>query len=370
MSARLHTPACLLTLLFACGVALAEEAPVTEEKVLNVYNWADYIGETTVADFEAEFGIEVNYDLYDSTAVVDARLLAGKSGYDIVLTALRYSARLVEAGVFRPLDPGQLPLWRNLDSGVLEAMAAYDPGNRFAAPYMWGTTGFAYNVEMVRERMPDAPLDSAALVFDPENAARFADCGISLLDESTMVIPVVMKYLGYDANSIDATQLAEAEAVLKSVRPYIRYFSSAKLLNDLPNGEICIAMSWSGDYAQAQARAAEAGADIELAYMVPREGTVLFFDGLMIPADAPHPRNAHLFLNYLMRPEVIAPISDLLRYANANRASLPLIDPALLNDPAAYPRMEEHPEWQAGIIYEPKLERLRTRAWSRVKTGL
>jgi len=353
------------------AVSLVASALAADDgKVLNVYNWADYIGETTVADFEAEFGIEVNYDLYDSTTVVDAKLLAGNSGYDVVLTALRYSEHMINAGVFLPLDRAQLPLWDNLDTAVLEAMAGYDPGNRYAVPYMWGTTGFAYNVDRVLERMPDAPLDSAALVFDPANAARFADCGISLLDESTMVIPAVMKYLGYDANSIEPDQLAEAEAVLKSIRPYIRYFSSAKLLNDLPNGEVCIAQSWSGDYAQAQARAEEVGLDIRLAYMVPREGTVLFFDGLMIPADAPHPGNAHRFLNFLMRPEVIAPISDLLRYANGNRASLPLIDPELLADPAAYPSLEGHPEWQAGIIYEPKLERRRTRTWSRVKTGL
>jgi putrescine transport system substrate-binding protein len=357
-------PITLTCLLMSTAVAAAEEP------VLNVYNWADYIGPTTVQDFEAEFGIEVNYDLYDSTTVVDAKLLAGNSGYDVVLTALRYSEHMIKAGVFLPLDRAQLPLWGNLDTAVLEAMSGYDPGNRYATPYMWGTTGFAYNVDMVLERMPDAPLDSAALVFDPANAARFADCGISLLDEATMVIPVVMKYLGYDANSIEPAELAEAEAVLKAIRPHIRYFSSAKLLNDLPNGEICIAMSWSGDYSQAQLRAEEAGLDMRLAYMVPREGTVLFFDGMMVPADAPHPRNAHLFLDFLMRPEVIAPISDLLRYANANRASLPLIDPELLADPAAYPRLEGHPEWQAGIVYEPKLERRRTRAWSRVKTGL
>jgi putrescine transport system substrate-binding protein len=360
----------LFSLVLLCLLLPGANALAGGDSVLNVYNWADYIGETTVADFAAEFGIEVNYDLYDSTAVVDARLLAGRSGYDVVLTALRYSARLIEVGVFQPLDRGSLPLWDNLDPWVLDAMSAYDPGNRHAVPYMWGTTGFAYNVEMVRERMPDAPLDSAALVFDPANAARFADCGISLLDESTLVIPMVLQYLGHDANSIDVAELAEAEAALKSIRPYIRYFSSAKVLNDLPNGEICIAMSWSGDYAQARARAEESGIEVELAYRVPREGTVLFFDALMIPADAPHPENAHRFLNYLMRPEVIAPISDLLRYANGNRASLPLIDPQLLGDPAAYPRMAEHPEWQAGVIYEPKLERLRTRAWSRVKTGL
>ena len=361
---------CLFSIVLLCLLLPGANALAGGDSVLNVYNWADYIGETTVADFEAEFGIEVNYDLYDSTAVVDARLLAGRSGYDVVLTALRYSARLIEVGVFQPLDRGSLPLWDNLDPWVLDAMSAYDPGNRHAVPYMWGTTGFAYNVEMVRERMPDAPLDSAALVFDPANAARFADCGISLLDESTLVIPMVLQYLGHDANSIDVAELAEAETALKAIRPYIRYFSSAKVLNDLPNGEICIAMSWSGDYAQARARAEESGIEVELAYRVPREGTVLFFDALMIPADAPHPENAHRFLNYLMRPEVIAPISDLLRYANGNRASLPLIDPQLLGDPAAYPRMAEHPEWQAGVIYEPKLERLRTRAWSRVKTGL
>jgi putrescine transport system substrate-binding protein len=351
-------------------LALSGGALAAEEKVLNVYNWADYIGPTTIEDFEVEYGIEVNYDLYDSTAVVDARLLAGKSGYDVVLTALRYSERLIEAGVFLPLDHARLPQWGNLDPAVLDAMSGYDPGNRYAAPCMWGTTGFAYNVEMVLERMPDAPLDSAALVFDPAIAARFADCGISLLDESTMVIPMVMQYLGHDANSIDPGELAEAEAVLKSVRPHIRYFSSAKLLNDLPNGEICIAQSWSGDYAQAQARASEVHKSIDLAYMVPREGTVLFFDGLMIPADAPHPGNAHLFLDFLMRPEVIAPISNLLRYANANSASLPFLDPLLLADPAAYPTLADHPEWVAGVIYEPKLERRRTRAWSRVKTGL
>jgi putrescine transport system substrate-binding protein len=351
-------------------LVLSGDAAAAEENVLNVYNWADYIGETTLADFEAEYGIRVNYDLYDSTAVVDARLLAGNTGYDVVLQALRYASRLIEVGAFQPLDRDRLPLWDNLDPWVLQAMSVYDPGNRFATPYMWGTTGFAYNVDKVRERMSDAPLDSAALVFDPAIAAHFADCGISLLDESTMVIPMVMLYLGHDPNSVDPEQLAEAEAVLKSVRPYIRYFSSAKMLNDMPNGEICIAMSWSGDYAQAQARADEVGLGIDLAYMVPREGTVLFFDAMLIPADAPHPENAHLFLDFLMRPEVIAPISDLLRYANANRASLPLIDPDLLSDPAAYPRMEGHANWQAGIIHEPKLERRRTRAWSRVKTGL
>jgi putrescine transport system substrate-binding protein len=354
-----------LMVLCASPAAVADE-----EKVLNIYNWADYIGPDTIADFEAEYGIRVNYDVFDATAVVEARLLAGKTGYDVVLQALRYSSRLMKVGAFQPLDRDRLTLWGNLDPWVLGVMATADPGNRYGVPYMWGTTGFAYNVDMVLERMPDAPVDSAAMLFDPAIASRFADCGISMLDGGTSVIPLVMLYLGHDPHSMDPAHLAEAEAVLKSVRPYVRYFSSAKLLNDLPNGEICIAMSWSGDYAQAQARAQEAGVEIRLAYTVPREGTVLWFDSLVIPADAPHPGNAHLFLNFLMRPEVIAPISELTGYANANLAALPLLDPKVANDPAAYPPMAARKGWQAGLIYDPKLERQRTRAWSRVKTGL
>lgn len=355
--------------LVVAGLLLAGPLPA-EEPVLNVYNWAEYIGPTTLADFEAEYGIAVNYDTYDSTAVVDARLLAGNTGYDVVLQALRYSTRLMPVGVFMPLDRSLLPLWGNLDPWVLERMEPYDPGHRYAIPYMWGTTGLAYNVDMVLQRMPDAPLDSAALIFDPAIAARFADCGISFLDVATSVIPLVMLYLGYPAQSVDQQHLAEAEAVLKSVRPYIRYFSSTKMAIDLPNGDICIAMSWSGDYASAQDRADEAGIDMNLSYMVPREGTVLFFDSLLIPSDAPHPGNAHLFLNFLLRPDVIAEISGLTRYANANRASLPFLDPALLNDPAAYPSHADRSGWEGGVVYDPKIERRRTRTYSRVMTGL
>lgn len=354
------------------GIALLLVWPsrAAEEKILNFYNWADYIGETTLADFEAEYGIEVNYDLYDTTPVVEAKLLAGKTGYDVVLYAMRYSTRLIDVDAFQPLDRERLTLWPNLDPWVLQRLDGYDPGNRYAAPYMWGTTGFVYNIDMIRARWPDAPVDSAAMLFDPAVAARFADCGITLLDEPTTVIPLVMVYLGHDPNSMDTEHLRQAEAVLKSVRPYVRYFSSARLMIDLPNAEVCLAMSWSGDYAQAQARAAENDANVRLAYTVPREGTVLWFDSLLIPSDAPHPENAHLFLNFLMRPEVIAPISNLIGYANANRAAMPLLDDRIANDPASYPPMSERAEWQAGRIFDPKLERMRTRAWSRIKAGL
>jgi len=351
------------------GIVLSGAA-AAEEKILNVYNWADYIGPDTIANFEREFDIRVNYDLYDATAVVEAKLLAGKTGYDVVLQALRFSGRLIPVGVFQPLDKRRLPLWVNLDPWVLERMALYDPDNRYAAPYMWGTTGFMYNVDMVLARMPDAPLDSAAMLFDPEIASHFADCGISLLDEASTVIPLVMLYLGHEPHSMDPQLLAEAEAALKSVRPYIRYISSGMGLNDMGNREICVAMAWSGDYHQAQARADEVGAGVRLAYTVPREGTVLWFDSLLIPADAPHPANAHLFLNYLMRPEVIAAISEFTGYANANRASTALLDPKIVNDPAAYPPMAARRSWQGGLLYEPKRERIRSRLWSRVKTGL
>jgi len=341
-----------------------------EENVLNVYNWADYIAPDTIANFEKEYGIKVNYDLYDSTEVVEAKLLAGRTGYDVVIHAARYSARLIPIGVYRPLQKERLPLWNNLDPWVLGLMQGFDPGNAHGMPYMWGSTGYTINVEMIRERMPDAPLGSAAMLFDPAVVSKFADCGVSLLDEPVDVIPIVMQYLGHDPNSLEPEHLEEVEAVLKSVRPYIRYFSSTKMLNDLPSREVCLAMSWSGDYAQAMHRAAEAGVDIELAYYVPSEGSIWWFDGLYITSDAAHPDNAHLFLNYMLRPEVIAAISNETRYANGNIASKPYVNADVLNDPATYPSAEERQRATIGYIFGPKEERRRTRSWSRIKTGL
>jgi putrescine transport system substrate-binding protein len=348
----------------------AMPASAAEEPVLNFYNWADYIGETTLADFRLETGISVNYDTFDATPVVEAKLLAGQTGYDVVLHAARYSARLIEVGAFLPLDRDQLPHWHNLDPWVLGQLEQFDPGNRYAMPYMWGTIGFAYNVRLIRERMPNAPVESSRMLFDPQVAARFADCGISLLDSPTSVIPMALAYLGHDPVSIEPDELRQAEKALLAIRPYIRYFSSSRMMIDLPNEEICIAMSWSGDYKQAELRAAEVGRDIELAYTAPIEGTLYFFDSLLIPADAPHPGNAHRFLDFLMRPEVIAPITNLLRYANGNSASLPLLDGDLVGDPASYPTMEMRENWKANRIYSPKQERLRSRIWSRVKAGL
>jgi putrescine transport system substrate-binding protein len=359
-----------LRTLAVAALLWAGAAMAAEEKVLNVFTWPDYIAPDTVRNFERKYGVRVNYDTYDSTEMAEARLLAGRTGYDVVVHAERYSARLIPIGVYRPLDRSKIPNWRNLDPWVLRMLDSADPGNRYGVPYLWGTTGFAYNVRMIRERMPDAPVDSGDMIFKPEIARRFADCGITFLDEPTDVIPMAMVYLGHDPNSLDPDDLRDVERLLKGVRPYIRYFSSAKMLIDLPNEEVCIAMSWSGDYAQAMVRAQQVGKPVDLAYTTQREGTVAWFDLWFIPSDAPHPHNAHLFLNYLLRPDVGAAISLETRYATANLKALPLLPRAVLDDPAVYPPESVRRSLYKGVILDPVDERRRSRLWSRVKTGL
>ena len=359
---------------FACLAASVllgpTDASANEEKVLNIYNWADYIGDDTIADFEAEYGIEVNYDIYESSEIVDAKLMAGSTGYDIVVHSAAFSGRLIPVGIYRPLDKSRLKNLGNLDPRVLRLLESSDPGNRHAIPYMWGTTGFSYNVDMIRERMPDAPLDSGDMIFRPEIISRFSDCGISFLDSPTDVIPLALVYLGLDGDTTDPNEIAEAEALLKGVRPYIKYFSNAKLLMDLPNKEVCIAMSWSGDYATAFTRAEEVGVDIDLAYTIPKEGSVSWVDAVYIPSDSRHPNNAHLFLDYLMRPEVIAAITNKTNYANGNTAATRLVNRGIVDNPAIYPTDEIMGESTIQKLFPPKIERMRTRAWSRVKTGM
>ncbi len=356
-------PVLLMAGLLMTGPALAEP-------VLNIYNWADYIGETTIEDFENEFGIKVNYDVYESSEIVDAKMMAGKSGYDLVVHSAAFSSRLLEVGIYAKLDWTQLENKDNLDAALVQSFSRFDPGNQFGMPYMWGTTGFSYNREMLLERMPDAPLDSADLVFNPGILARFADCGVSLLDSSNDVIPLVMIYLGHPPNSIDPQHLKDAQNTLTAIRPYIRYFSSTKMLLDLPSKEICIAQSWSGDYSIAARRALEAGIDIELGYNIPKEGSLIWFDAWYIPADAPHQDNAYLFLDYLLRPEVIADISNNVGYANSNQRATPLVDPAMTSDPAIYPNAAIVSRLAPGKVYPPKQERARTRVWTRLKSGL
>lgn len=341
-----------------------------EEPILNIYNWADYIHPDTIAEFEAETGIEVRYDTYDSSETVEAKMLSGHTGYDVVDMAYYNASRLIPVGIFMPLEKERLANYDNLDPWVLAQMERYDPGNRHGVPYMWGSTGFAWNERLVAQFLPGAPVDSAAMVFDPAIVSRLSGCGVTWLDEPSDMIPMVLVYLGLDPNSMVPDDLARAEAQLKAVRPHIRYFSSTRMMIDLPNEDVCVAMSYAGDYMQAKARALEVGSDVPLHYTAPSEGSIMWSDGMFIAADAPHPGNAYRFLDYLLRPEVIAKISNYIHYANANTAAAPFMDAAVLEDPAAYPDAEARERLRRRVAFGPKDERQRMRVWSRVKTGL
>jgi putrescine transport system substrate-binding protein len=336
---------------------------------VNVYNWADYIGETTLADFEAATGIGVVYDTYTGYEESEAKLLAGSSGYDVVDVAGRAMPRLIAAGVVEKLDRSKLPLWSNLDPDLLKIVEAWDPGVEYGAPYMWGSIGMTYNLDLVKERLPNADLTDLDLVFKPENAALLADCGLSILDSQGEVMPMMLKYLGLDPNSADPADYEKVIAAFAPVRSSIRTFDSENYLNGLPNGEVCAANTWSGDYLVAKSRAAEAGLEINLAYFVPKTGAPIWFDMMVIPTDAPNRANAYAFLDYLMKPEVIAACSNFIGYANANKASREFIDPAILGDPAVYPDAETTNRLWAPLPLSADADRAMTRAWQAIKTN-
>lgn len=364
LRANLHL---VLALFLSASPVFAAEHP---GGFLNVYNWADYIGENTLDEFEEEYGVKVNYDVYDNSQIVDAKLMAGGSGYDIVMHSVSNAAQLMPIGVFRELDLSLLPNWKNLDPALLEQVAEFDPGNRFGFPYMWGTTGFSYNVGMIEERMPNAPVNSAELVFNPDIVSHFADCGVTLLDSASEVLGTALIYLGYDVNSVLPEQLHEAEQLLRAIRPYIKYFGSSKLLLDLPSQEVCIAHSYSGDYSVANRRATEAGIDIELRLNIPTEGSTMWFDIIYIPADADNVKNAHLFIDFLLRPSVIAETSNYIGYANVNRYATKLVDESISSDPGIYPDEAVLERLSISKALPPKIERKRSRIWTRIKSGL
>jgi len=364
----------LSSLLLIAGplVACAGNGDATprDAKVVNVYNWADYIAPDTLANFEAEYGIQVNYDVYDSSEVADVKLMAGHSGYDVVVHSNMPASKLAPIGAFHRLDLTRLSHYGNLDPAIMRQIDAYPAVRGYSVPYHWGTTGYAWNAEMVKARLGDHPMDSADVLFDPAVVKKLADCGVTLLDSPIDVMPMVLAYLGRDPLADDPESLAIAEARLLEVRPYIRYFSNQKIYTDLPNREVCVAMSWSGDYAQAQRRAEEAGIDIDLRYTMPKEGSGLWIDGLYIPSDAPHQGNAYLFIDYLLRADVAADIANTVFYANANGASWPLIDPELINDPTIFPDRDSWQRLFAVPALPPKRERARTRAFTRAKSGI
>jgi putrescine transport system substrate-binding protein len=358
-----------------CSLFMTLTAPVfaaQEEgaNTLRLYNWADYIGENTLADFEKATGIKVIYDTFDAYETVQAKLLTGRSGYDLVVLNASLVPPMISAKVFQPLDKKQLPSLGNLDQEVIKNLQGYDPQLVYSAPYTWGSNGVTYNVDKIKERMPDAPIGSLAMMFDPKVVSRFADCGVTMMDAPTEVIPLALQYLGRDPRSAKPEDLKAVQDLLMKVRPYIRKFDSVNYLTSLPNGDVCMAMTWSGDYATAQARAEEAGLKINLAYFIPKEGSLIWFDNMYIPADAPHAANAHKFLEYLLQPQVMADVSNYIHYANSNAKATPLLNADVRDNKAIYPDAETLKRLFPQKTHDAKESRAITRVWNTIKTGM
>ena len=360
--------AALLCLLALTGCGSSTPAG-HDESQLNIYNWSDYIGKTTVADFEQATGIRVNYDTYDADNTLEAKMLAGGTGYDVVTTSTDFFSRQIKAGVYRKVDRSKLPNWKHLDPEVLQQFETADPGNQYAVPYLRSNDGFAYNVDMVRARMPDAPVDSLDMLFKPEIISRFADCGVQFLDAPSDALPMALSYLGLDPNTKRPEDYAAAEKLLLAVRPYVRSFDSVGYMNALANRELCIAMSWSSDYATALARARSVGIDVHLAFTMPKEGSNRAYDAWLIPADAPHPEAALRFINFMLEPKVIAAVTNDIYYANANRSADAYVDPRIISNPVLYPTAAAMAHTYQMQEADHATERLRTRAWTRIKTG-
>jgi putrescine transport system substrate-binding protein len=349
--------------------ALAQWPAAAQENVVHVYNWSDYIDESILADFEKETGIKVVYDVFDSNEILETKLLAGGSGYDVVVPTGTFLARQIQAGVFAKLDKSKLPNLANMWDVVEQRTVKYDPGNDYSVNYMWGTTGLGYVEEKILERMPDAPVNSWDLLFNPDMASKFADCGIHVLDAPTELIPAALNYIGEDPDSQDPDVIAKAEGPLMAIRPYIQKFHSSEYINALANGDICLALGWSGDVLQARDRADEAGNGVTINFVVPDEGALMWFDQMAIPADAPHPDNAHTFLNYIMQPEVMAKASNYVYYANGNKASQEFLEEDVIDDPAIYPTPAALETLYTTSPYDPRVQRVVTRLWTKVKSG-
>jgi putrescine transport system substrate-binding protein len=357
--------------LLGCGAhAPAGKAPAAEEPVLHIYNWDDYIAPDTVAQFERSTGIKVVYDLFDSNETLESKLMVGDSGYDLVSTTMAWYARQIRAGLYEPLDRSELPNWKNLDPAVLAVQAQADPGNRYAAPYLHAMNGFAYNADLVRARLANAPVDSLDMLFKPEVVAHLADCGVSFLDSPDDVLELALKYLRLDPNSHRPEDLKAAERAVLAVRPYIRLFDSNDYVYQLASGELCLAMGWSSDYSLAMMRSRAAGLDLHLAFTVPKEGSNITYNAFLIPSGAPHPHAAHRFINFLLDAHVIAAITNYTHYGNDNLAARPFVRAEILDDPAIYPPPALRARLFLPTEFDVGYQRLKTRTWTRIKNGL
>jgi putrescine transport system substrate-binding protein len=359
--------------VFALWLA-ALPAAAQKERVLNVYNWSDYIDPQVLQDFTKETGIRLRYDTFDSNDTLEAKLLAGKSGYDLVVPTAYFLERQIKAGLFQKLDKTKLPNLSNVWPEIARRLSSYDPGNDFAVNYMWGTTGIGYNVKKAKEILGGAVPDSWDLVFKPENLAKFKDCGVMMLDSADDIMPAALHYLGLNPNSTVQADLDKAAELIARVRPSVRKFHSSEYLTALATGEICLVVGWSGDIKQAQKRAAEAkgsakGGDVVVGYAIPKSGAQMFFDNFAIPKDAKNVAEAHEFINYMLRPQVAAKNTNLVAYPNGNRASQKLVDPAILNDKTVYPDEETMKRLYIVTARDAKTQRIINRLWTRVKTG-
>jgi putrescine transport system substrate-binding protein len=365
-----------LALLGACGrkeqpaaPGADANAPRVEEKVLNLYIWNDYLAEDTIKNFEKETGIKVSVSNYGSNEELDSKLAPGNSGYDIVVPSASSYERQIRSGYYRKLDKALLPNLANMDPELQQRLAMHDPGNDYAVLHMWGSTGIGYNSKMVHAALPSAPLDSWRLVFDPSVAKNLKKCGIAVLDSATEMFSMALTALGKDPNSQVAADLNAAADSMMKIRPYIRYIDTQRMISDLANGEICVAVGYSGDILQARDRAAENKTGQQIVYAIPKEGSIIWFDSYLIPKDAPHPNNAHLFINYMLRPEVIAAVSNAVNYANGNLNAAKFLKPQVRNDPGVYPPHEVKVKLVPDLADTEETTRLMTRLWTKFMTG-
>ena len=360
----LPTPT-LAALLIVCATAA-----LAQDRVVNVYNWSDYIDPDVLTEFTEETGIRIVYDNYDNNDIVETKLLAGASGYDIVVPTDANVGRQIQAGTLMKLDKSKLPNLVHMWPLIAERLSFYDPGNEHAVNYMWGTTGLGVNVGMVRERLgDDVDLNTWELLLNPEYASKLADCGIHVLDSPEDTIQSTLSYIGLNPDSKDPADIEKAGEVLQAVRPYIQKFHSSEYINALANGDICLAMGYSGDILQARDRAVEADNGVEIEYIIPKEGALMWFDSFVIPADAPHPDEAHEFIDYMLRPEVAAANSNYVYYANGNLDSQPLLEEDVIGDPAIYPDQETLDNLFTSTSYDPVSQRVITRLWTNLKAG-
>ncbi|WP_226457085.1 polyamine ABC transporter substrate-binding protein [Pseudomonas sp. AF03-9] len=353
----------LLPLMLLASASQAAET-------VKIYNWSSYIAPDTTKNFQKQTGIGFSYDVYDSNETLDGKLMTGNSGYDVVFPSNHFMARQIQGGALKKLDKSQLPNWKNLNPVLLKALENNDPGNAHGFPYLWGSTGIGYNIDKVKAVLGDnAPVDSWDLIFKPEYMEKLSKCGVAILDNGPELLPIALNYLKLPPHSKNPEDYKKAEALLMKVRPYVAYFHSSKYTGDLANGDICVAVGFSGDVLQAESRATEAKNGVKIGYQIPKEGAAIWFDMVAMPADAPDEKAGYAFMNYLLEPQVMADITNSVHYANGNSAADGLVAPEIKADTKIYPSEEMMGKLFALEAMPLNIDRIRTRVWNTIRTG-